>query len=124
MQWQYQQMVECVRGLDDIAKFRRFRLLRPSQSVHDSPRAWWVYAGRCHGLKILPQQQFHEITKENLRYIDIYTKIILNPNETINAEQKEYKDKIEKERAYEELKQLREVRQLNEIKLDRQWAKL
>lgn len=102
-------MVECVRGLDDIAKYRRFRLLRPKQSIHASPKSWWVYAGRCHGLKILPQQQFHEMTKENLRYIEVYTKLILNPNEILNTEQREYKEKIEKERTYEDLKLLREV---------------
>ncbi len=28
-------MVACVRGLDDIAKYRRFKLLRPLHSVHD-----------------------------------------------------------------------------------------
>lgn len=103
-------MVECVRGLDDIAKYRRFRLLRPEQSVHESPKAWWIYAGRCHGLKLVPKQQLREITKENLRYIDIYAKLIVNPNETLTNEQRELKDKIEKERNYYELKFLREVK--------------
>lgn len=102
-------MVECVRGLDDIAKYRRFRLLRPEQSVHEAPRAWWIYAGRCHGLKLVQQHKSHEITKENLRYLELYTKMIANPNETLTNEQKEFKDRIEKDRTYYELKFLREV---------------
>lgn len=102
-------MVECVRGLDDISKYRRFRLLRPEQSIHESPKAWWLYAARCHGLKIVPRHNIHNITKENLRYIDIFTKLIINPNETLSNEQKDFKDKVEKERDYYELKFLREV---------------
>lgn len=102
-------MVECVRGLDDISKYRRFRLLRPEQSIHESPKAWWLYAARCHGCKITPRHNIHNITKENLRYIDIYTKLIINPNETLSNEQKDLKDKVEKERDYCELKFLREV---------------
>ncbi|XP_031630682.1 vacuolar protein sorting-associated protein 13D isoform X2 [Contarinia nasturtii] len=107
--WQYKQMVECVRGLDDISKYRRFRLLRPEQSVHEAPKAWWLYAARCNGVKIVPRHSIRNITKENLRYIDIYTKLIINPNETLSNEQKDFKDKIEKERDYYELKFLREV---------------
>lgn len=102
-------MVECVRGLDEIAKYRRFRLLRPDQNVHDSPRAWWIYAGRCHGLKLVQRHKTHEITKENLRYLELYTRLIVNPNETLTNEQKELKDRIEKDRSYYELKFLREI---------------
>lgn len=102
-------MVECVRGLDDISKYRRFRLLRPEQSVHDAPKAWWLYAARCHGFKIIARHNIQNITKENLRYIDMCTKLIINPNETLSNEQKDFKDKVEKERDYCELKFLREV---------------
>lgn len=103
--------MECVRGLDDISKYRRFRLLRPEQSVSESPKAWWLYAVRCHGIKITTHHNNHDITKENLRYIDICTKLIINPNETLSNEQKDFKDKVEKERDYYELKFLREVNQ-------------
>lgn len=77
-------MVECVRGLDDISRCRRFRLLRPEHSIHESPKEWWLYAARCHGYKILPQQNNREVTKENIRYIEIYTKLFINPNETLS----------------------------------------
>lgn len=102
-------MVECVRGLDDIAKYRRFRLLRPEQTVRESPKSWWIYAIRCHGIHITSKHRQHEITKENLRYLDICTRIIINPNDTLTNDEREFKDKVEKERNYEELKLLREV---------------
>lgn len=103
-------MVECVRGIDDIAKYRRFRLLRPEKSVRDDPKAWWTYAIRCHGIHIVPKHRQREVIKENLRYLEIYTRIMNNPNEMLPMEQKEFKEHVEKERNYEELKMLREVR--------------
>lgn len=60
-------------------------------------------------MKIVPQYQIQSYTKDNLRYIEMYTKLIINPNETLSNEQKDFKDKVEKERDYYELKFLREV---------------
>lgn len=108
-------MVECVRGLDDIAKYKRFKLLRPTQSIHvGGAKAWWLYALNCHGYYKLCDKRRNNIspiskTIENIKYIGIYTKIIINPNETLTMDMKEFKDKIEKERNYKELKILREV---------------
>lgn len=107
--WQYSQMVECIRGLDDIAKYRRFRLLRPLHSVHNGPRAWWQYAAKCHGFNRISADRQRLITKENIKYIEIYTNLIVNPNETIAQELKEHKEFVEKYRTYDELKILREV---------------
>lgn len=101
-------MVACVRGLDDIAKYRRFRLLRPPHAVHHAPRAWWLYAARCHGYRRISVARRLEIARDNRRYLAIYTRIITNPNETLSADQKEHKDRIEKERTYDELRVLRE----------------
>uniref|UniRef100_A0A336MDN8 CSON015545 protein n=1 Tax=Culicoides sonorensis TaxID=179676 RepID=A0A336MDN8_CULSO len=106
---QYRQMVECVRGLDDISKYRRFRLLRPVVPIPENKRAWWLYAAQCHGLLKHINCDPSKIAKENLKYIKIYTKILSNPNETLTPENKEFKDLIEKERNYEELKLLREI---------------
>lgn len=114
-QWQYSQMVACVRGLDDIAKYRRFKLLRPLHSVHQGPKAWWLYAAQCHGFRRVSVQRRCELAKENLKYIEIYSKIIKNPNEVLTTDCKEFKDKVEKERSYDELKILREVRCLPAI---------
>lgn len=102
-------MVACIRGLDDIAKYRRFRLLRPLQSVHHNAREWWLYAARCHGYRRVSAERRFEIAHENRRYMEIYSKIIVNPNENLPNELKELKDKVEKERTYEELEILREV---------------
>lgn len=102
-------MVACVRGLDDIAKYRRFRLLRPLNSVHQGARAWWLYAARCHGYRYINAERRREIGRENLKYIQIYSRIIVNPNETLSQEQKEFKDNVEKDRTFEDLQFLREV---------------
>lgn len=102
-------MVGCVRGLDDIAKYRRFRLLRPLHSVHHNPRDWWLYAARCHGYRRVSMERRFEIIKENRKYLAIYSKIIVNPNENLTPDLKEHKDKVEKDRTYEELQILREV---------------
>ena len=102
-------MVECIRGLDDIAKYRRFRLLRPLKSVHQDAKAWWLYAAHCNGFRYTDTARQSEIAKDNLKYIEIYTKLAINPNETLAQELKNHKDKVEKERSYEELEVLREV---------------
>lgn len=104
-------MVSCFRGLDDIAKYRRFKLLRPNRSISANPKAWWIYAVKCHGFYHIGQRhRRHEIAKENVKYIEIYTKIVTNPNEILSTELQEHKDKVEKDRNYEELKILREVK--------------
>lgn len=106
-------MVECVRGLDDISKYRRFRLLRPLVPVQENKKAWWLYATQCHGLLKYINCDPSKIAKENLKYIKVYTKILANPNETLTPETKEFKDLVEKDRNYEELKLLREICMLN-----------
>lgn len=106
-------MVECIRGLDDISKYRRFHLLRPLVAVQENKKAWWLYAAQCHGLLKYINCDPRKIAKENLKYIKIYTKILANPNETLTPENKEFKDLVEKDRNYEELKFLREICMLN-----------
>lgn len=107
--WQYNQMVECIRGLDDIAKYRRFHLLRPNHTIHEGPRNWWIYAARCHGFLKTANCFKVGYVKENMRYLEIYSKLIRNPNEVLSSEEKEHKDQVERMREYEELKYLREI---------------
>lgn len=102
-------MVACVRGLDDIAKYRRFRLLRPLHSVAHDARAWWLYAARCHGYRRISIERRMQIARDNRKYLSIYAKIIANPNETLSADWKEHKDRVEKERTFDELRALREI---------------
>uniref|UniRef100_A0AAG5DF63 UBA domain-containing protein n=1 Tax=Anopheles atroparvus TaxID=41427 RepID=A0AAG5DF63_ANOAO len=106
---QYNQMMQCVRGLDDIARYRRFKLQRPAGTVSESVRDWWRYAVRCHGLcRHLGANPF-EIARENLQYIRVYTRIVINPNEVLSSANKQFKDRIERERTFDELRLLREV---------------
>ncbi|XP_055550000.1 intermembrane lipid transfer protein Vps13D isoform X2 [Wyeomyia smithii] len=106
---QYNQMMQCVRGLDDIARYRRFKLSRPNCNVADDPKAWWYYAIRCHGLLRHSQIDPFVIAKENLRYIDVYNRVVSNPNEVLSSENKCFKDRIERERDFDELRLLRDV---------------
>ncbi|KFB49228.1 vacuolar protein sorting 13D [Anopheles sinensis] len=106
---QYNQMMQCVRGLDDIARYRRFKLQRPTGTVSEGARDWWRYAVRCHGLcRHLGADPF-EIARENLQYIRIYTRIVVNPNEVLSSTNKQFKDRIERERTFDELRLLRDV---------------
>uniref|UniRef100_A0A182NBT9 UBA domain-containing protein n=1 Tax=Anopheles dirus TaxID=7168 RepID=A0A182NBT9_9DIPT len=106
---QYNQMMQCVRGLDDIARFRRFKLQRPSSPVAGAARDWWRYAVRCHGLCRHLGADPYEIAKENMQYIRIYQRIVANPNEVLTSANKQYKDRIERERTFDELRLLRDV---------------
>uniref|UniRef100_A0A182Q6S0 UBA domain-containing protein n=1 Tax=Anopheles farauti TaxID=69004 RepID=A0A182Q6S0_9DIPT len=106
---QYNQMMQCVRGLDDIARFRRFKLQRPSTPVAEDARDWWRYAVRCHGLCRHLGTDPYEIAKENMQYIRIYRRIVANPNEVLSSANKQYKDRIERERTFDELRLLRDV---------------
>lgn len=102
----------CIRGLDDIAKYRRYRLLRPGHSISEKPRDWWLYAVRCHRLLRNPKYDSNinqNIIKNNLKYISLYSRILINPNEILPNDEKEFKDSVERERDYEELKTLREI---------------
>ncbi|XP_053673030.1 intermembrane lipid transfer protein Vps13D [Anopheles nili] len=106
---QYNQMMQCVRGLDDIARFRRFKLQRPAGSVGECTRDWWRYAVRCHGLcRHLGSDPF-EIARENLQYMREYMRILANPNEVLTSASKQFKDRIERERTFDELRLLRDI---------------
>lgn len=108
--WQYNQMVASVRGLDDIAKYRRCRLLRPHTPVSGSVRAWWLYACQCHGLlRRTARKRQPGYVKDNIKYLTLYQKIVNNPNETLSADEKLHKDTMERQRDYDELRRLREI---------------
>ena len=63
-----------------------------------------------------------QIPKENLKYIAIYTKVILNPNEVLTSDDKSFKDRIERERDYDELQLLREICMMKVPSLSQQKA--
>lgn len=108
--WQYNQMVASVRGLDDIAKYRRCRLLRPNEPIVGAARAWWLYACQCHGLlRRLNKTRQPGYVRDNVKYLKLYLKVVHNPNETLTADEKLHKDAMERQRDYEELRVLREI---------------
>jgi vacuolar protein sorting-associated protein 13D len=116
---QYTTLVTGIRGLDDVAKFKKYRLLQPKTSIKEDARAWWHYAARCHGY--IPNKNLFLIAKNNLRYIKICKRLIVNPNEILQTEDKEFKENFEKEKSLNNLRELREIcmiflPQTNEIK--------
>lgn len=46
-QRQYKEAVGCALGLEQVAKLREFRALRPAAPVGGHARLWWVYALKC-----------------------------------------------------------------------------
>lgn len=106
-EYQYESLVNCMRGLDDVAKYKKYRLLQPSEPVKENPRAWWQYAARCHGF--IKHQDPTIVGRNNLRYISICKRLIANPNEVLNTEEKEFKEKLEKDRSLDDLRELREI---------------
>ncbi|XP_050076311.1 intermembrane lipid transfer protein Vps13D [Anopheles maculipalpis] len=116
---QYNQMMQCVRGLDDIARFRRFKLQRPTSPVGESAREWWRYAVRCHGLCRHLGADPYVIASENLQYIRIYMRIVANPNEVLSSANKQFKDRIERDRTFDELRLLRDVCMMQMPKLEK-----
>lgn len=50
-----------------------------------------------------------EKAKQNVQYVNIYTKILTTPSLALTAEEKKLKDLVEWERDFDDLKALREV---------------
>ena len=112
-------MMQCVRGLDDIARYRRFKLQRPTASVGECARDWWRYAVRCHGLCRHLGTDPYVIAKENMQYIRIYMRLVANPNEVLTSANKQFKDRIERDRTFDELRLLRDVCMMQMPKLEK-----
>ena len=106
-EYQYESLVNGFRGLDDVAKYKKYRLLQPKQGVKENPRAWWRYAARCHGF--FQHENPMVVAKNNLKYLAICKRLIANPNETLSVEDKEFKESVEIERSLDDLRELREI---------------
>ncbi|KAL7019068.1 hypothetical protein ACKWTF_011000 [Chironomus riparius] len=104
---QYNLLVNGFRGIDDVAKYKKYRLLQPQVNVKENVRAWWIYAAKCHGF--LRHRDSMLTAKNNIKYIKICMKLIANPNEILTSDDKEFKETIEKERNLNELIELREI---------------
>ncbi|XP_034247458.1 vacuolar protein sorting-associated protein 13D isoform X2 [Thrips palmi] len=113
--WQYGQMVGCLKGLQTIEKMQRFRKYRPVSSVKDDPRSWWMYLAQCNSPRLIQQNRAHtwedalKLAKENVQYVTAYEQLLSNPSMTLSAQTKEMKDAMEHTRSLEDLRILREV---------------
>uniref|UniRef100_A0A1A9X0W3 UBA domain-containing protein n=1 Tax=Glossina brevipalpis TaxID=37001 RepID=A0A1A9X0W3_9MUSC len=106
---QYTEMIECVTGLQNIKRERAFKMLRPNCPVKGNVKIWWKYALECHGFSFRSCAEKWLVVKENLRYISIYKRLLLNPNEKLTKEEKQFKMDVEKARTLNELLVLRNV---------------
>lgn len=115
--WQYNQMVTCVKGLENIGKLRAYRRYKPCLSVKEDARAWWLYAISCFYPGGQPAicrptptwESCSKKAKENVKYVEIYKKLLMTPTVALTPDEKKIKDDVELDREYEDLKILREV---------------
>nr|XP_018896804.1 PREDICTED: vacuolar protein sorting-associated protein 13D isoform X1 [Bemisia tabaci] len=115
---QYSLAVNCVKGLKRIQLRQNYRKFRPTSSVKENPRAWWLYLFNCFHYKIkntsretASWQHCIQRAKENVAYVDIYSKVLLSQtaSPTLLPEENRIKDTVEIERGLEELVSLREI---------------
>lgn len=81
LQDQYEQMVKCVRELENIDRGKRQRRLRPSVSIMEDPKEWWKYAVRCYLGRNIFKHRFTwmdtiDRAKENIAYVDVWAKVL------------------------------------------------
>ncbi|XP_033219342.1 vacuolar protein sorting-associated protein 13D isoform X2 [Belonocnema kinseyi] len=111
---QYEQMVKCIKGLEDIDRRRRQWRCRPAVSIHESPKEWWKYMARCYigpgSLKT--KMSWDDILKKgrnNVVYVEACAKLLGTPTSSLPPEIKRLKDDMEQELGFEELRVLREL---------------
>ncbi|KAK5644974.1 hypothetical protein RI129_006274 [Pyrocoelia pectoralis] len=114
---QYEQLIKCSKGLQDIIQLRSYRHYRPLCKVKDDAKAWWIYAINCQSPEQQPSickprptwESCLEFAKQNVQYVKLYVKVLVTPAITLSPENKKLKDEVEWSRDYEQLKVLREI---------------
>ncbi|KAJ3643178.1 hypothetical protein Zmor_025903 [Zophobas morio] len=115
--WQYDQIVKCIKGLDTIDRLRSYRRYKPACTVKEDPRAWWFYAISCFYPGKQPAICRPKPTlessllkaKQNVKYVQIYMKILATPSLVLSPDEKKMKDDVEWDREFDDLKVLREI---------------
>ncbi|CAH1134889.1 unnamed protein product [Ceutorhynchus assimilis] len=115
--WQYNQIVTCIKGLENISRVRAYRRYKPCKSVKEDPKAWWRYAisslypgGQPNICQTRPTWESCLVNaKQNVSYVQVYKKLLVTPTTALTAEETKIKYEVEWTREYEELKSLREV---------------
>ncbi|XP_012530446.2 vacuolar protein sorting-associated protein 13D isoform X2 [Monomorium pharaonis] len=111
---QYEEIVKCIKELDRIDRCKQQWRCRPTLPVQQACKEWWKYAARCHlGRDTLkPKPSWKNIllrAKENVCYVQAYTKLLGTPTSILSSEIKILKEKVENERNFDELRVLREL---------------
>ncbi|EDV41143.2 uncharacterized protein Dana_GF23570 [Drosophila ananassae] len=103
------QMLDKLSEIRQVKEVRQYRLKRPNCSIESNPRLWWKYALNCHGFSMKQNEESWLVLTENLRYMKLYKAIILNPNENLSTEDKEFKAYFESDRNILDLKIMRRI---------------
>ncbi|XP_049867189.1 intermembrane lipid transfer protein Vps13D [Pectinophora gossypiella] len=112
---QYSEAVGCALGLEQVAKLREFRALRPAAPVKGHAREWWIYALKCHTHHYHftePRPTWASCAaagREARAYVDTCLFVLANPAATLPAAAKRAKDEYEWRMPLHILKALREV---------------
>lgn len=70
---------------------------------------WWRYVLICYGRELKTKDEKFLTLKENLRYMRICQAVILNPNENLSSDDKEFKAYIESDRKVADLIIMRRI---------------
>lgn len=111
--------VSCSKGLERVQRCRKYIRFRPSSTIKEDPKAWWIYCFNCFRYdqrgSIQKYSQWDECllrARENIAYVKLYIDLLSNSSASsvIDPPLKELKNKVEWEREFEDLRALREVR--------------
>ncbi|KAK0083635.1 hypothetical protein PV325_008476 [Microctonus aethiopoides] len=111
---QYEQIVKCIKQLEDIDRCRHQRRCRPLRSILEAPRQWWKYGARCHLGKdaLKPKMSWDDILQrahDNVVYVEAIRKLLDAPTTILPPDIKSIKDRVDYERSFDELRVLREL---------------
>ncbi|XP_074028701.1 vacuolar protein sorting 13D [Leptinotarsa decemlineata] len=115
--WQYNQIVTIIRGLENTEKLRKYHLYKPILPIKEDARAWWLYAISCSCPDKQPNicrpkptwESCLKKAKENVKYVQISKKLLINPTVALSIDEKKFKETVEWDRNFDELKILREL---------------
>ncbi|EDW18711.2 uncharacterized protein Dmoj_GI13376 [Drosophila mojavensis] len=106
---QHDEIQDKLAGIQQIKEICQFRLKRPTYSIKENPRMWWRYVLICYGRELKTKDEKFLTLKENLRYMRICQAVILNPNENLSNDDKEFKAYIESDRKVADLIIMRRI---------------
>ncbi|EDW76798.1 uncharacterized protein Dwil_GK18894 [Drosophila willistoni] len=106
---QHGEILDKLTGIRQMKELRQFRLKRPQSSILNHPRMWWKYILDCHGFNFKTSDEKFVILNENLRYMRLCQAVILNPNENLSNEDKDFKAYFESDRDISDLTILRRI---------------